>query len=261
MSLISRARSAAGLPDRSPNPELGNSGEPQRAEGAERASHEPRAEVSQRARFADALGVGAISCEEAYPSIEFRPRSRWLAWLRDHPPECVHLERNAPWMAKLLPDTLYLRGKRLPARESIRPEVALCRECLVQALEGELAGYAGNVVAFEPDPEIFSQYFFIGAPDFERAGLQTEVARAIEERLRQTGQTCETCGEAAKWAWFSREEIPSLDDVERIRGARGEWFCAVHGAGRISRAFEGIREANLFYVNLPYGEAGAYVWI
>jgi len=205
--------------------------------------------------------MGAISCEEAYPGIEFAQRSRWLAWLRDRPPECVHLERNAPWMAKLLPDTLYVRGKRLPTRETIRPEVALCRECLVRTLEGELAGYTGNVAAFEPDPEIFSQYFFIGTSDFERAGLQTEVARAIELRLRQTGQRCEACGEAARWAWFSREEIRSLDEVERIRDARGEWYCAVHGAERISRAFAGIREANLFYVNLPYGEAGAYVWI
>jgi hypothetical protein len=26
-------------------------------------------------------------------------------------------------------------------------------------------------------------------------------------------------------------------------------------------AFERIAEANVFYMNLPYGEAGAYVWI
>jgi hypothetical protein len=216
---------------------------------------------SHRAKFQNAIGGATVPPEEAYPGIEFLPRSSWLAWLRDRPAQCVHLHRGAPWSAKLLPDTLYLRGKRSPTRESIRPEVSLCRNCLVETLGRELPGYSGNVVAFEPDPEIFSQYFFLGVPDFERAGLRPEVARAIEERVHQTGQRCETCGHSAKWGWFSREEIPSLDEVERIREARGEWFCAEHGAKRICHAFAAIPEANLLYVNLPYGEAGAYVWI
>lgn len=216
---------------------------------------------SRRAKFQNAVGGATVSVQEAYPGIEFLPRSSWLAWLRDKPPQCVHLQPDAPWSAKLLPDTLYVRGKRLPAREIIRPEAALCRDCLVETLGRELPQYSGNVLAFEPDPEAFSQYFFLAAPDFERAGLRAEVARAIEERVQRTGQRCETCGEPAKWGWFSREEIPSLDEVERIREARGEWFCAEHGAERICRAFAGITKANLLYVNLPYGEAGAYVWI
>jgi hypothetical protein len=222
---------------------------------------ERKTALPHRVKFANAVGSATISSEEAYPGIDFLPRSSWLAWLRDKPPQCVHLEWHAPWSAKLLPDTLYLRGKRSPTRESIRPEVALCRGCLVRTLGRELSGYSGNAVAFEPDPEIFSQYFFVGVPDFERAGMQPEVSRAIEQRVQQTGRRCETCGEPAKWAWFSRHEVASLDEVERIREASGEWFCAEHGAQRICRAFAGIPEANLFYVNLPYGEAGAYVWI
>lgn len=216
---------------------------------------------SQRARLTSALGVGTVSAEEAYPGIEFLPRSSWLAWLRDRPAQCVHLDRHSRWIAKLLPDTLYLRGKRSPTRDSVRPEVALCRDCLVETLGRELPGYAGNVVAFEPDAELLSQYFFVGVADFESAGLQPEVSRAIEERVRQTGERCETCGSPAKWGWFSREEVPSLDEVQRIREAKGEWFCGEHGAGRICRAFAEIAEANLFYVNVPYGDAGAYVWI
>lgn len=216
---------------------------------------------SRRARFQNAIGGATVSCEEAYPGIEFLPRASWLAWLRDKPPQCVHLQPGAPWRAKLLPDTLYLRGKRSPTSESIRPEVSLCRDCLAETLRRELSAYSGNVVAFEPDGETLSQYFFLGVRDFERAGLLPEVGRAIEERVQQTGQRCETCAEAAKWAWFSRREVGNLDEVERIRGAQGAWFCAQHGADRISRAFAAIPEANLLYVNLPYGEAGAYVWI
>lgn len=216
---------------------------------------------SQRARLTSALGVGTVSPEEAYPGIEFLPRSSWLAWLRDRPAQCVHLDRHSRWIAKLLPDTLYLRGKRSPTRDVVRPEAALCRDCLVETLGRELPGYSGNVVAFEPDPELLSQYFFVGVPDFESAGLQPDVSRAIEERVRQTGHRCEACGEPANWGWFSREEVASLDEVQKIRGANGEWFCAKHGARRICRVFQEIAEANLFYVNLPYGEAGAYVWI
>lgn len=216
---------------------------------------------SRRVRFQNAIGGATISAQEAYPGIEFQPRSSWLAWLRDKPPQCIHLQPGASWSAKLLPDTLYLRGKRSPTGEVIRPEVSLCRDCLVETLGRELAAYLGNVVAFEPDSEALSQYFFLGVPDFERAGLRPEVARAVEERVRQKDQLCENCEAPARWAWFSRREIPTLDDIERIRQARGEWFCAEHGADRICRAFRAIPEANLFYVNLPYGEAGAYVWI
>jgi hypothetical protein len=198
----------------------------------------------------------------AYPRLEFSRRSRnWWAWLKGTPPECVHLDREAPWTATLLPDTLYLRGKRSLIREPARPEVSLCRECLIDTVASEFAAYAGKVVAFEPDAEAFTQYFFLGAPDFERAGLKPEVSRAIELRLPQEDRTCGVCGQAGTWLWFSREEVASLDEVERIREAPGESFCAEHGSEKLCRAFESISEANLFYMNLPYGKAGAYVWI
>jgi hypothetical protein len=208
------------------------------------------------------LGRRALSCEGAYPGIEFSRRSRnWWSWLKGTPPECIHLERNAAWMATLLPDTLYLRGKRSLTRESARPEVSLCRRCLIDTVENEFARYAGRVVAFEPDPETFTQYFFLSVPDFAGAGLKAEVARAIERRLAQSDEACAACARPATWLWFSHEQIASLDEVERIREATGEWFCATHGSQKLCRAFERISEANVFYMNLPYGEAGAYVWI
>ena len=171
------------------------------------------------------------------------------------------MDREAPWAATLLPDTLYLRGKRSLTREPARPEVSLCRECLIDTVASEFAAYAGKVVAFEPDAEAFTQYFFLGAPDFERAGLKPEVSRAIELRLAQKDRTCGVCRQAGTWLWFSHEEVASLDEVQRIREAPGESFCAGHGSEKLCRAFESISEANLFYMNLPYGEAGAYVWI
>jgi hypothetical protein len=69
------------------------------------------------------------------------------------------------------------------------------------------------------------------------------------------------CGHHGKWLWLSREQVPSLDEVDRIAAAPGEWFCAKHGAEKLISAFEKIEEANIFYMNLPYGESGAYVWI
>jgi hypothetical protein len=208
------------------------------------------------------MRAAKLSCEAAYPRIEFSPGSRGLlAWLKDRPPECVHLKRKAPWVATLVPDTLYVRGKRSPTRDTARPEVSLCPECFVEAVEGEFAAYSGNVVAFEPDPEAFTQYFFIGAPDFDRAGLQPEVARAIERRLKEREKTCAECRHTATWLWLSREEVASLDETERISEAPGKWFCSEHGAQKVCRALARIPEANVFYMNLPYGEAGAYVWI
>ena len=198
----------------------------------------------------------------AYPRIEFSRRSRNLwAWLKGMAPECIHLDRDALWTATLLPDTLYLRGKRSLTCQSPRPEVSLCRECLMDTVASELAAYSGNVVAFEPDAEAFTQYFFLGARDFERAGLKPEVSRAIESRLPQKERICGVCSQPGTWLWFSREEIASLDEVERIREAPGESFCAEHGSEKLCRTFATISEANLFYMNLPYGEAGAYVWI
>lgn len=202
-----------------------------------------------------------ISHEEAYPGIQFLPRSRnWWAWLKGAPPECIHLDSENAWIAALLPDTLYLRGKRAARRDPVRPEVSLCRACLLETISGELEAYLGRVVAFEPDPA-FTQYFFVGVPDFEPAGLAPGVASAIKKRLLDNRQACKICEQWATWLWFSREEIASLDEVEKIGTAAGEPLCAAHGARKLCEAFENIPEANVFYMNLPYGEAGAYVWI
>lgn len=203
-----------------------------------------------------------LSCDTAYPEIEFSPRSRnWWAWLKGTAPECIHLDGDAAWIATLIPDAVYVRGKRSPTRDEIRPEVSLCRECLIETVEDELAKYPGRVVAFEPDSETFTQYFFVGTPDFERVGLKPEVGRAIEHRLASSHQECAVCAKPARWLWFSREQVESLDDVDRIGEAAGEPLCSRHGAEKLCGAFKKISEANIFYMNLPYGEAGAYVWI
>jgi hypothetical protein len=206
--------------------------------------------------------LSQISYDEAYPGIEILPRSRnWWAWLKGTPPECVHLGEECGWIVTLLPDTLYLKGKRAQRSDLVRPEITLCRECLGNAVAADLEAFEGRVVAFEPDPEIFTQYFFVGQPDFEAAGLRPEVAKAIGERLTQGGRVCTECGFPAKWLWFSREQVASLDEVARLAEAPGAAYCAKHGAQNLLAAFERIADANIFYMNLPYGEAGAYVWI
>lgn len=206
-----------------------------------------------------------ISHEEAYPGIAFREWTRnWLSRVAQRPAECIHLEFETAWRAALLPDTLYLRGRGSPRRRPSRPGVLLCRECLIQVLRAELGKFPGRVVAFEPDGEIFTQYFYVAQPDFERAGLMPAVAEAIAERIRlaaSCGGKCDLCMHNATWTWLPREEVASLDDHGHILAARGERLCARHGATRLCETLEKIPDANLYYINLPYGEAGAYVWI
>jgi hypothetical protein len=210
--------------------------------------------------------MAGIPHEQAYPNIAFRPRTlNWWARLTRVPAECVHLEAAQPWMASLIPDTLYLRGKAARRRSPARPEVSLCRACLLAVLAEELAAYPGRVVAFEPDAESFSQYFFVAVPDFEAAGLEPGVSATIERRLApddaRNGSGCGVCSRPAAWLWLSRQEVSSLDDVGSLSLEPGLRLCATHGAQKLCRALEAIDQANLFYVNLPYGEAGAYVWI
>ena len=164
-------------------------------------------------------------------------------------------------MATFIPDTLYLRGKPSPRRDNTRPEVSLCLDCLTGLLEPELAAFPGRVVAFEPDPESFTQYFFVERNDFAAAGLRPEVAAAIEKRVENINGECSDCGVAAKWLWISRREVSSLDQTERIETSPGALFCARHGAAKLCDALGKVHEANLFYVNVPYGEGGAYLWI
>lgn len=206
--------------------------------------------------------MARMPLEQAYPGLMFRPRTRgWWARLVGQPAECVHLETELTWMALLAPDRLYLRGKGHALRTPARPDVSLCRACLTGVMEPELSKHEGRVVAFEPDAESFSQYFFVAAGDFEAAGLRPEVAAAIAGRLRAARDNCEKCARLATWLWLSRSEVAGLDDVEQIASATGRRLCRSHGAEAFCRALGQIPEANLDYVNLPYGESGAYLWI
>jgi hypothetical protein len=206
--------------------------------------------------------MGRLTLNHAYPGISFRPRSyNWLARLMRWPPECVHLEAGHSWMATFIPDTLYLRGKPAPRRRPSRPEVSVCLDCLSGLLEAELAAYPGRMIAFEPDGETFTQYFFIEKGDFAAAGLRSEVAAAIEKRAEHFSGPCGDCGMPATWLWISRREVSSLDQTERIEESPGALYCAKHGAAKMCEALGKIGEANLFYVNAPYGDSGAYVWI
>jgi hypothetical protein len=116
-------------------------------------------------------------------------------------------------------------------------------------------------VAFEPDGALFTQYFFVGAPEFGPAGLVPEVSEAIERRLQQIAGDCARCQGPARWLWIPRKDVESLDEVGSIARAPGELLCAAHGARRLCSAFTAVSEANLLYINVPYGEAGAYLWI
>jgi hypothetical protein len=203
-----------------------------------------------------------IPYDDAYPHINFLPRSRnWWSWLKGTPAECIHLGTEASWIATLVPDIVFLRGKRRRRRDNIRPEITLCRECLAETATPEIAEYEGQVVAFEPDPELLSQYFFVERADFTEAGLAPDVSAAITKRLEHNGGPCQVCGQASTWQWFSREQVGTLDDVEAIAAAAAEPFCAKHGGDKLFAAFQKFDEANIFYMNLPYGESGAYVWI
>ena len=203
-----------------------------------------------------------LALDQAYPGISFRPRSlNWLARLMHWPAECIHLENGNTWMATFIPDTLYLRGKAAPRRRPTRPEVSLCLDCLGTLLEPELAAHPGRVVAFEPDGGIFTQYFFVGSEDFAAAGLRPDVAAAIEKRVENFGGACSECGDPATWLWISRREVSSLDQTERIEESPGAMYCAKHGAAKLRDVLGKIDEANLFYVNAPYSDSGAYVWI
>lgn len=203
-----------------------------------------------------------ISYDQAYPHIQFLPRSRnWWSWLKGTPAECIHLGGECDWIATLVPDIVFLRGKRRKRRDAVRPEITLCRECLAETSAPDMVEYEGRVIAFEPDPELLTQYFFVEKEDFAAAGLAPDVADAISRRLVQNSGQCQVCGHAASWLWFSREQVATLDEVEQIASAPGEMFCAKHGAEKLFSAFEKFAEANIFYMNVPYGESGAYVWI
>src|SRR5579862_977914 len=209
-----------------------------------------------------------LTYEQAYPGIQFSPRSRnWWAKLKGTAAECVHLEDSLNWMATFLPDVVYLGGRSELSRLPLRPEVSLCRNCLLGVATAELESFPGRVVAFEPDAD-FSQYFFVAEPHFESAGLKPEVAEAIDQRLQaakdgeaSSAGDCAKCSRHATWLWFPRDQVASLDDIGSIQRSSGEPLCAMHGARRMRQMFERIDEANVMFINLPYGDSGAYIWI
>lgn len=207
--------------------------------------------------------MARIPVQQAYPEILFRWRSaNWLSRLIGLTAECEHLESHSPWMATFLPDNLYLRGKNVNLRGAHRAEVSLCRDCFANVFEPELREYGGKVVAFEPDSESVTQYFFVAAPDLEAAGVEPALAQAIHTRLADAdgSKQCSECERPARWLWFAKASVPHLDAVAKVSAASGEWFCAEHGARRICGALTSIEHANFYYVNAPYGEAGAYLW-
>lgn len=187
-----------------------------------------------------------------------------LARFTRAPAECVHLDTDHTWMAALTPDVAYLKGKAVAQREPARPEASLCRACLPQALEPDLRNYDGKVVAFEPNAESVTQYFFVSREHFEQAYLQPEVGAAIGQRLdRLEGIACTLagCGQRALWLWISQREVASLDESAMIQAVPGEALCATHGAARLLECLRSLAMVNLEYVNAPYGQAGAYVWL
>ncbi|HKF53316.1 MAG TPA: hypothetical protein VKB26_13455 [Candidatus Acidoferrales bacterium] len=205
-----------------------------------------------------------IPIQQAYPDLSFRWRTaNWVSRLIRMPAECVHLESHSPWMATFLPDNLFLRGKNVKLRDPRRPEVSLCRDCFTKAFEKEASAYAGRVVAFEPDPASATQYFFVAAPDFEAAGVEPALAELLGMRLASDAENakCQDCEQHATWLWFSRSRVANLDAVEQVREAVPEHFCAIHGAQTVCRALTSMEHVNLFYVNAPYGEGGAFLWI
>lgn len=168
-------------------------------------------------------------------------------------------------MATFLPDNLFLRGKNVKLREPRRPEVSLCRDCFAKVFEQEASLYTGRVVAFEPDPESVTQYFFVAAPDFDAAGVEPALSQAVGARLAhdlgENAKSCQDCERPATWLWFPRGRVANLDASDQIREVAGERFCTIHGAQTVCRALTSIEHVNLFYVNAPYGEGGAYLWI
>jgi hypothetical protein len=109
-----------------------------------------------------------------------------------------------------------------------------------------------------------TQYFFVAAPDFQRAGVEPALIDALGARLAEDTEgpaSCQDCERPATWLWFSRARVANLDAADQVRAAAPEHFCATHGAQTVCRALTSIEHANLFYVNAPYGEGGAYLWI
>ena len=140
--------------------------------GGTRAS---RALINSRSRSGRRTeSMAPISYDDAYPHVEFLPRSRnWWSWLKGTPAECIHLGEECKWIATLVPDIIFLRGKRGKRHDVVRPDITLCRDCLAETSAPEMAEYEGRVVAFAPDPALLTQYFFVRERRFRRGGACT----------------------------------------------------------------------------------------
>lgn len=208
--------------------------------------------------------MSRIPIHQAYPELSFRWRTaNWLSRLIRMPAECVHLDTHSPWMATFLPDNLFLQGKNVKLRNPRRPEVSLCRDCFTKVFTKEASLYRGRAVAFEPDAESVTQYFFVPATDFDAAGVQPALSSAVGARLADLRNTtsCQECERPATWLWFAHGRVANLDAADLIREVAAEHFCASHGAQTVCRALTSLEHVNLFYVNVPHGEGGAYLWI
>ncbi len=181
------------------------------------------------------------------------------------PPNAFTWNMTRTGSATLLPDTLYLRGKRVvqsrasPARNRSVPH--LLDEYLVRRTRRISAASSSPS---SPTPRSCHAIFFRRAKRISQpAGLAPDVAAAIEKRLaRRIWRVC-TMFDRWQLGFGCREtkwQASMKSNRSATRPGRAS-LCAAHGAAKLCEAFEDIPEANLFYMNLPYGEAGAYLWI
>ena len=205
--------------------------------------------------------MARLTVDQAYPGISIRPRSRRLwARLMRWPAECIHLENGHHWMATFIPDTLYLRGKARPRREPARPEVSVCFDCLAGLLEPELAACPSRVVAFEPDGETFHAIFFPGQGGFRRCGPAFRSGRRDPDAPRRTGRRVQRLRQAGNLAVdFAAGSFQPRPDGANSKPRPGRFFAPSTEPRNCARPWDNCEEANLFYVNAPYGESGAYI--
>jgi hypothetical protein len=197
--------------------------------------------------------------EQAYPTLQLR--STGSIWERFSTPKCVHAENDDSWIACISPDTFIKHGRLTKLSEAARPEVALCRSCLVALLSAELPRFEGRVVALEPHMEHMQQYMYTALSDMADGGFEPEIISVITRRLEDIRGKCESCDQHAKWLWLPSQDVIDQEDSEGIRNAKGILLCSRHGSLKLCSALEGIPKANMEYVNLPYGEAGFYIWL
>jgi hypothetical protein len=197
--------------------------------------------------------------EQAYPTLLFRRTGS--IWERFSTPKCVHAENEDGWIACISPDTFIKHGRLTKLSETARPEVALCRSCLITLLNAELPRFQGRVVALEPHMEQMQQYVFTALSDMADGEFEPEIISAITRRLEDISGECDSCDQDAKWLWLSSRDVIDQQDLEGISNAKGVLLCSRHGSLTLRGALERIPKADMEYLNLPYSEAGFYIWL